>query len=148
MRKIIGLIVLLIIGSMSAGCVMPDDRIDEATPYILCGHVYQDGELVEGVEVTLSNERTDEIQTFVTNSKGEYLVECLNFKKGYRDGDKITISCELDSITVIVNKEEFGIQADLNRPEDVDPFPVIEGTVLIAVITVGGTYYYIRKRKK
>ena len=91
------------------------------------------------------NTRTGDVQTLITNDKGEYLIDCLNFEQGFQDGDVTTISCEYDSIDVIVNTEYEGIQADMNRPSDVPVVPIIAGSIL--VLAVGG-YFYIKRKKK
>ena len=135
------LIVVLLALSLFIGLVVAQ------YPYMLCGHVYDDeGNLVEGIEVTLLNQHTNETQTFITNEKGEYLIDCLNFKQGFQNGDTITISCEFDSVDVIINTEYEGIQADMNRSEDVDPVPIITGTILVAAAS--GAYYYIKRKVK
>lgn len=115
-------------------------------PYIIVGHVYDDSEnKTSSVEVTLTNVRTSEFQTVTTNEKGEYLFECLNFKHGYKNGDKLSIKSIYGSQKVVVDTQYAGIQADINRPEGVDVEPIISGAALIAA---GGLYYYLNRKKK
>lgn len=137
MRTIIMILALLLLVGVAAA----------QTPYLLCGHVYdEEGALSEGIEVTLLNQRTGETQTFITNERGEYLIDCLNYKQGFQNKDAITISCTYDSINAIINTDYEGIQADMNRPDDIDPVPIIAGTILVAA--AGGAYFYLKRRGK
>ena len=117
-------------------------------PYIVCGHVYDDnGELAKGVEVTLKNLRTGEEQRVMTNDKGEFLFECLNFKQfGFKNGDLLEVACKYERKVVRVDVQYAGIQVELNKPSGVDVKPIITGTILISV--AGGLYYYIKRRRR
>lgn len=115
-------------------------------PYIVCGHVYDgEGNLASGVEVTLTNVRTSEVQTIITNDAGEYLFECLNFKQEYKNKDILNINCIYGSQEVVVDIGYAAIQADINRPEGVPVEPIIAGTILVAA--AGGAYFYLKKKK-
>jgi len=75
-------------------------------PYIICGHVYDDrGELVKGIEVTLKNLRTGEEQIVLTNDRGEFLFECLNFKQGFRNGDLLEVVCKYETKVVKIDTQ-------------------------------------------
>ncbi|RLE69803.1 MAG: hypothetical protein DRJ45_06140 [Thermoprotei archaeon] len=116
-------------------------------PYVVCGHVYDDnGKVVKGVEVTLKNLRTGEVQRVLTNDKGEFLFECLNFKQGFRDGDLLEVACKYETKVVKVDVQYAGIQVELNKPSGVDVKPIIAGTILISV--AGGLYFYIKRRRR
>jgi len=140
MRKWLILIFLLACMTLCAAqcCVQP---------YVVCGHVYDDnGKVVKGVEVTLKNLRTGEVQRVLTNDKGEFLFECLNFKRGFRDGDLLEVACKYEMKVVRVNVQYAGIQVELNKPSGVDVKPIIAGTILISV--AGGLYFYIKRRRR
>jgi len=116
-------------------------------PYIIVGHVYDDsGNKSAGVEVTLTNIRTADCQTIITNDAGEYLFECLNFKQGYENRDKLTISCICGSQEVIIDTSFSGIQCPINKPPRIPVEPIIAGTILVAA--AGGAYYYLKRKKK
>lgn len=141
MKKIIliGIALMLIVTVAQA--------MEQPQPYIIVGHIYDDkGEKAQNVEVTLLHIRTGEVQTFLTNEKGEYLLECLNFKKGYENNDTLNISCIYGSQEVIINTSFCGIQCPINKPPEIPVEPIIVGTVLVSVL--GGAYYYIKRRKK
>jgi len=109
--------------------------------------VYDDnGKVVKGVEVTLKNLRTGEVQRVLTNDKGEFLFECLNFKQGFRDGDLLEVACKYETKVVKVDVQYAGIQVELNKPSGVDVKPIIAGTILISV--AGGLYFYIKRRRR
>ena len=116
-------------------------------PYIICGHVWnEEKQLAEGVEVTVINLRSNETQMFITNEKGEFLIECLNFKQEYQNGDQLLISCIYDSVEVAVDTQYAGIQCPINKPVGVPVEPIVAGTVLVTVAS--GLYYYIKRKKK
>ena len=116
-------------------------------PYIVCGHVYDgNGKAAKGIEVTLKNLRTGEVQRVMTNDRGEFLFECLNFKQGFRNGDLLEVVCKYETKVVKVDVQYAGIQVELNKPSGVDVKPIIAGTILISV--AGGLYYYIKRRRR
>ena len=118
----------------------------EQQPYIICGRTYnEEGVLASNVEVILLNVRTGESQIFATNEEGEYLFECLNFKQGFKNKDKLNISCIYGSQEVIIDTQYAGIQCPINKPPEMPIEPIIAGTVLVSVL--GGVYYYIKRKK-
>ncbi len=127
--------------------------------YIIAGNVYDDGgNLTENIEVTLLNVRTNEAQTLITNAKGVYIDDCANFKHGFENNDTLNVSCIYGSLDIVVDMRCVGIQADINRPENVsknasenvpedrEVNPILPGMILVSA--AGGLYYYYSKRKK
>jgi hypothetical protein len=68
-----------------------------ATPYAISGHVYDtDGTTaIQGAVVSAKNVNNNEFLPNtahdVTNSAGEYTIDCANFPSGYTDGDVIEL---------------------------------------------------------
>ena len=125
-----------------AGAVLPSNP-----PYILCGHVYDDdGHLVIGELVTIQNSRSMVTYEAYTDNSGVYMMDCLNFENGYKNGDEIKIHSKYGEVIVKVDMEYEGIQADINRPKDIPVSIIITGVVLVPAAF--GAYYYIKKKKE
>ena len=138
---IIGLIILIGLTSYSEASVLENEQ------YIICGHVY---EPYTYNAATLENIRTMEIQSVEIIDCGhglkEYLFNLANFRQGWLHVDAFIIRYGNQSITVQPDMNDIGIQADFNRPLDIDPIAIITGTIL--VLTSGGYYYIKRKGDK
>lgn len=143
---IIGIVLVLLISAVQA-IEIRSYNIVENVHFIVVGHIYNDdGDLASDIEVVLLNVRTGESQTFATNERGEYLFDCLNFKKGHENADRLNISGIYGSQEVIIDLQYAGIQCPINKPLGIPVEPIVAGTVLVSVL--GGAYYYIKRKKK
>jgi len=114
--------------------------------YIIVGHIYPP---YISDHITLSNQATDEELTVqiidCDHDIKEYLFDIANFKQGWNNNDKFIISYGNKSMELIIDNSMAGIQADFNRPATIQPEPIIAGAILI--LALGGSYYYIKRRK-
>ena len=118
--------------------------------YIIVGHIY---EPYLSDYVTLRNQVTDEEMTVqiidCDHNLKEYLFDLANLRNGWNNGDRLWLfygnESRLFMIEVIVDDSMAGIQADFNRPTDIEPIVIIAGTVLILA---SGGYYYIKRKIK
>jgi len=114
--------------------------------YIIVGHIYPPyiSDHVKLINQKTNEEMTVQIRDYDHNLK-EYLFDIANFKQGWNNNDKFIISYGNKSMELIIDSSMAGIQADFNRPSTIPPEPIIAGAILI--LTLGGSYYYIKRRK-
>ena len=64
--------------------------VAQPLPYSLSGHIMDNNnEYIVGVEITLINERTNDILELVSTTNGEYQQDAYNFPNHYKNGDSI-----------------------------------------------------------
>ena len=111
-------------------------------PYTIYGYVYNEkGEPIEGVEVSVINERTKEKLLNITDEHGFYKVNLGNMPSGWEDGDEISIvakgsgkysgwegKTEISvSISDIAQKVDITIHPSLRADFKYSPSKIIEG---------------------
>ncbi len=142
-KALFGVAIIILFTAIGTG----QATTQETLHYIIVGHVYDNnGNLVEHVEITLLNLRTNEVQICMTNAKGEYIFDCANFKHGFENNDTLNISSIHGGLDVVIDMRHFGIQSDINRPEDKEVDPIIPGMILVSA--AGGLYYYLKRKKR
>ena len=81
---------ILILGLMIALISVPSAMADIQDPFPLYGFVMdENGTTVAGANVTLTNQRTHEVEYDDTSASGWYSQDAANFPSGYHDGDVI-----------------------------------------------------------
>ena len=144
-------IIIKIIISISLLLLMSTNTCALSENYIIVGHIYKP-HLSD--HVTVRNQVTNEELTVqiidCDHNLKEYLFDLANLKDGWNNGDRLWLfygnESRLFTIEVIADNSMAGIQADFNRPTNIEPIVIIAGTILI--LASGGYYYIKRKRKE
>ena len=136
------IVIIILIGLTS----LSEANVIENKHYIVVGHVYPS---YESNYITIENIRTMEILKIqlidCEHELKEYLFDLANLKQGWNKFDKIIITYDNNSYTVMLNNPNgLGYQQDFNAPIGYIPIAIVSGTILIAV----GTGYYIKYGKE
>lgn len=147
---IVGILIWVAFMCIPSGAVTPTLMDNEQL--IIGGHIY---EPYNGTVVTVTNVRTGESLIVEPRFYDDFSIleyEYLewqdtlgNLKMEWYTGDIINVSYGNQTVSVIANESHYFVQIDFNRPEGINPVPLIAGSTLI--LSACGTYYYALKRR-
>ena len=101
-------------------------------PYVIGVKVFGDGSPIENASVSITNLRTEQILSGISNSNGEYVGNLANFKEGYRDGETISIKvCMTSNVCQNVERE---VKRDKGGTLEVFNFDLPKQDTLTSVI--------------
>ena len=100
--------------------------VAQPLPYSLSGHIYDnESEYIVGAEITLINERTNDILELVSTTNGEYQQDAYNFPNHYKNGDSIRYNVTYENIGAVelrdIDISKGGTKLDITLTKEGSP---------------------------
>ena len=102
--------------------------VAQPLPYSLSGHILDtEDEYIVGAEITLINERTNDILELVSTTNGEYQQDAYNFVNHYKNGDSIRYNVIYGDIGAVelrdIDISKGGTKFDITLTKEGIPTP-------------------------